>query len=61
LIYGTTLTAVTMIPVPGIALATTTVDNSAAAAWSVQATYSASSSSNIVVLHGWSVEELSQV
>lgn len=59
--YGTTLTATTQIPVPGIALATTTVDNSTAAAWSVKATYSASSASNIVVLHGWLVEEVSQI
>jgi hypothetical protein len=59
--YGTTFTATTQIPVPGIALATTTVDNSAAAVWSVKATYSASSASNIVVLHSWAVEELSQV
>jgi hypothetical protein len=59
--YGTTLTATTQIPVPGIALATVTVDNSAAQPWTVKATCSASSASNIVVLHGWSVEELTQI
>ena len=59
--YGTTLTAVTQIPVPGIALATVNVDNSAANIWTVKATWSASSASNIVVLHGWTVEELTQV
>jgi len=61
LMYETTLTAaVTIIPIPGIALATVNVDNSAAAEWSVQATYSASSASNIVVLHDLSVEEITQ-
>lgn len=61
LAYGTTLTAITRIPIPGIALATVNVDNSAAAEWSVQATYSASSASNIVVLHELNIEELTQV
>lgn len=61
LIYGTTLTAVTMIPIPGIALATVNVDNTAAAEWSVQVTYSASSASNIIVTHGLTIEELTQV
>jgi hypothetical protein len=59
--YGTTLTAVTQIPIPGVALATTNIDNSAAAKWSVQATYSASSVSNIVVLHSWIVEEVTHI
>jgi hypothetical protein len=58
--YGTTLTATTQIPIPGIALATANIDNSVAVEWAVCATYSASSASNIIVLHGWTVEELTQ-
>jgi hypothetical protein len=61
LVYGTTLTATTQIPIPGIAQANVNVDNSAAQAWSVKATYSASSASNIVVLRGFVVEELSHL
>jgi hypothetical protein len=60
LTYGTTATAVTTIPVPGTAPATVNVDNSAAQPWTVKATYSASSASNIVVLHGFIVEEVTQ-
>lgn len=56
--YGTTLTATTQIPIPGVALATTNLDNTAAQNWSVKATYSASSASNIVVLHAFTVEEV---
>src|SRR6266545_532266 len=59
--YGTTLTAITSIPIPGIAAATVNVDNTVAAELSVQATFSASSASNIVVLHGLAFEELTQV
>lgn len=59
--YGTTLTATTQIPVPGIALATVNVDNTAAQPWSAKATCSVSSASNIVVLHGFTVEELTQI
>lgn len=59
--YGTTLTATTQIPIPGIALATTNIDNSVAVEWAVCATYSASSASNIIVLHGYSFEELTQL
>jgi hypothetical protein len=59
--FGTSLTAITQIPVPGIALATVNIDNSAAAEWSVQATYSASSASNIVVLHALTIEEVTQI
>ena|SRR5215467_1019674 len=58
--YGTTLTAITQIPIPGVALATVNVDNSAANELSVQATYSASSASNIVVLHSLVIEEVTQ-
>lgn len=60
LVYGTTATAVTTIPIPGTAPAAVNVDNSAAQPWSVKATYSASSASNIVVLHGFLVEETTQ-
>lgn len=59
--YGTTLTAVTSIPIPGVALATTNIDNTVAVEWAVCATFSASSASNIVVLHGWTVEEVTQM
>jgi hypothetical protein len=59
--YGTTLTAVTQIPIPGVAMATVNVDNSSAQPWAVKATYSASNASNIVVLHGWLVEEVTQI
>src|SRR6266540_2815744 len=38
--YGTTLTAITSIPIPGIAAATVNVDNTVAAELSVQATFS---------------------
>ena len=58
--YGTTLTAITRIPIPGIAQATVNVDNSVTAELSVQATYSASSASNIVVLHDILFEEVTQ-
>lgn len=57
--YGTTLTAVTQIPIPGIALATVTVDTTASAAWAAKATYSASSASNIVTCSTFTVELLS--
>jgi hypothetical protein len=56
LVYGTTLTAITNIPVPGIALANVTADTTAAAAWTVKATWSTSSASNIVVTHQYFVE-----
>lgn len=61
LVYGTTVSATTQIPVPGIALATVNVDNTSANEWSVQATWSASSASNIVVLHGLVIEEVTQI
>ena len=59
--FGTTLTSVTQLPVPGVALATTTVDNSAAGEWSVQATYGTSAAGNIVVLHALNIEEVTQI
>lgn len=60
LVYGTTVAAVTQIPIPGVAQATVNLDNSAAGEWSVQATWSASSASNIVVLRGGYIEEITQ-
>lgn len=51
LVFGTSLTAVTTIPVPGTAMATVNLDNSAAAELSIKATLSASSASNTVTLH----------
>lgn len=59
--YGTTLTATTRIPVPGIALATVTTDTTAAAIFSVKATWSASSASNIIITHGVAIECLNLV
>ena len=59
--YGTTLTAITQIPIPGAALATVNVDNSTANEWSVQATYGTSAAGNIVVLHGLFIEEITQL
>lgn len=61
LTYGTTLTAVTTIPVPGIAAATVTLDNTGAQAWAVKATCGTSSSSNIVVMHSFRVVEITQI
>lgn len=56
LVYGTTLTAVTTIPVPGIALANVAIDTTVAAPLTVKATWSASSASNIIVTHQFFVE-----
>lgn len=56
--YGTTLTAITQIPVPGIALVAVTLDTTAATQWSVKATYSASSGSNIVTCSTFLVEHM---
>lgn len=60
LVYGTTVAATTQIPIPGIAQASVNVDNTAAGELSVQATFSASSASNIVVLRGFYIEEITQ-
>lgn len=59
--YGTTLTATTRIPVPGIALATVAIDTTVAASWTAKATWSASSASNIVVTYGYAVECLNLI
>lgn len=59
--YGTTLTAITQIPIPGAALAPVNVDNSAAQPLTVKCTCNTSSVSNIVVMYGFSVEEVTQI
>jgi hypothetical protein len=48
LVYGTTLTAVTMIPIPGIALATVAIDTTVAGTIATKCTCSSASASNIV-------------
>jgi hypothetical protein len=58
---GTSVSAITFDPIPAVALVTVNVDNSAAAELSVWATLSASSASNHVVLHGMTIEELTQM
>ncbi len=59
--FGTSLTAFTRVPVPGVAMTTVNLDNSAALELGVACTYGASSASNIVVLHGLEIEEVTQV
>lgn len=59
--FGTALTALTRVPVPGVAMTTVNLDNTAALEFGVGATYGASSASNIVVLHGLEIEELTQM
>jgi hypothetical protein len=58
LIYGTSLTAITTIPIPGIALANVGVDTTVTATWTVMATWSASSASNIIITRDFTVEHL---
>lgn len=58
----TTLTTAPVVSaIPQTALATVGIDTTVASVLTVNATYSASSATNIVVLHGFSVEELTQV
>jgi len=57
---GSSLTAGTRVAIPGVAMTTVNVDNTAALEWTVAATYGASSASNIIVLHGLEIEELTQ-
>lgn len=56
LTYGTTLTAITTIPIPAIALADVTIDTTVGAVWSVKATWSVASVSNIITCSHFSVE-----
>jgi hypothetical protein len=56
--YGTTVSALTRIPIPGIALATVSINTTAAALWTAQATYSASSASNIIITNQFEVVHL---
>jgi hypothetical protein len=58
LVYGTSLTALTTIPIPGIALADVAVDTTVTSTWTVMATWSASSASNIVITRDFTVEHL---
>jgi hypothetical protein len=59
--FGTSLTALTRVPVPGVAMTTVNLDNTAALELGVACTYGASSASNIVVLHGLVMEEVTQI
>lgn len=54
--YGTTFTAIVMIPIPGIALVANAIDTTAATQWSVKATCSSSNSANIVTCSTFMVE-----
>jgi hypothetical protein len=58
--FGTSLTAFTRVPVPGVAMTTVNLDNTALIELGVAATYGASSASNIIVLRGLEIEELTQ-
>lgn len=55
---ATSLTAVTRIPIPATALATVTVDTSAAKGLSVGATWGTNSASNTLTCHGFNIESL---
>jgi hypothetical protein len=58
---GTSVSAIAFDPIPAVTWATVNVDNTTANEWSVWATLSASSASNIVVLNGMTIEELTQI
>lgn len=55
---GTSVSATSFLPVPNIALATVTVDTTAAKALTLGAQWGTSSASNTVTLHGFQVESL---
>lgn len=55
---ATSLTAVTRIPIPATALATVTVDTTAAKALTIGAQWGTSSASNTLTLHGFQIESL---
>lgn len=55
---GTAVTAVTHLPLPGTALATVTIDTTAAKTLTVGAQWSAASASNTITLHGFYVESI---
>jgi hypothetical protein len=61
LTYGTSLTAVTSIPVPGTAQATVNVDNSAAKELAVKATCGTSAAGNTITLHKLLFLETTQI
>lgn len=56
--FGTTVAAVTHLPLPNTALATVTIDTTAAKALTVGATWSASSASNTLTCHQFLVEAM---
>ena len=55
---GTSVSAVTTVPLPQIALATVTVDTTAAKTLTIGAQWGTSSASNTITLHGFYVESL---
>jgi hypothetical protein len=60
--FGTAVnTMATPLFIPGVSFVTVNIDNTAAQPWSVWGQMSASSASNIVTLHGLTIEELTQV
>jgi hypothetical protein len=63
LTYNTTSVTgtVTIQCLPQIAIATVGIDTTVASVFTLNAAFSAQSASNIVVLHGFSVEELTQI
>lgn len=55
---GTSLTAVSRIPIPATALATVSIDTTAAKALTVGAQWGTSNASNTLTLHGFQIESL---
>ncbi len=56
--FGTTVAATTFLPVPNTALATVSIDTTAAKALTVGAQWSANSASNTVTCHGFQIESM---
>jgi len=56
--FGTSVSATSFLPVPNTALATVTVDTTAAKALTLGAQWSASSASNTLTCHGFQIESL---
>ena len=57
-LFGTSVSAASFLPVPNTALATVTVDTTAAKVLSIGAQWSAASASNTVTLHGFTIESM---
>lgn len=57
-LFGTSVSAASFLPVPNTALATVTIDTTAAKALTVGAQWSAASASNTVTCHGFYIESL---